>query len=84
MVIASNAVAEGREALVDPLDDHLIGQAVREVLKLCGDRGSHVIYYLPLVMKTIACLRFLSEWLSLPWSVVVFGRRRPFLLPDQT
>ena len=36
MVIARNAVAESREALVDPLDDHLVRQAVLQVLELCG------------------------------------------------
>jgi hypothetical protein len=36
VVVASDAVAEGREALVDPLDDHLFRQAVLQVLELCG------------------------------------------------
>ena len=36
MVIARNAVAESRETLVDPLDDHLVRQAVLQVLELCG------------------------------------------------
>jgi hypothetical protein len=39
VVVASDAVAEGREALVDPLDDHLFRQAVLQVLELCGHEG---------------------------------------------
>ena len=34
VVVASNAVAEGGEPLVDTLDDHLIRQAILEVLEL--------------------------------------------------
>jgi hypothetical protein len=35
VVVAGDAVSQGGEALVDALDDHLVGQAVPQVLDLC-------------------------------------------------
>lgn len=34
MVVAGNAIAQGGEALLDALDDHLIRQAVLQMLEL--------------------------------------------------
>jgi len=77
VVVAGDAVAQRVEPLVYALHHQLVWQAIPDVHHLCRRKPRSVNTY------TANALGHASRTYStnVPWSVVVFGNSRPFLLP---